>query len=102
MGAKPSERTEAWKSNDAWWKIDGRAVKWLPMAQKMRMTWVTMKKRKMGARIVTDSLTPRRLRTMRRTRTTISAPSLAAAQWAGRKDHRASQPEATEVEMVRT
>ncbi len=55
-----------------------------------------------GAKNVTDSLTPRKLRSMRNPRIKNSNVSLWTIQVCGRKDHKASHPEATDTDMVKT
>ncbi len=72
------------------------------MPPKMSAAWVRRKSPKMGARTVTDSLTPRRLRTTSRPIITASPGSLNGATPAGRKLKTASPPAAMETEMVRT
>ena len=64
--------------------------------------WVTTKTPKIGARIVTDSLTPRRFITTSRPMTSASTSSFAAAHSWGRTEKIWSAPAAIETAMVST
>jgi hypothetical protein len=68
----------------------------------MRITWVNRNRRKIGARMVTDSRTPRRFRTTSTAMATNSIGSFQPCSAGGRKLKMASAPAAIEVVMVRT
>ena len=73
-----------------------------PIPPKMRIAWVTTNRPKIGARIVTDSRTPRRLSTTSTPMTSASTSSLEAAAPGGRTLNTWSAPLAIETEMVST
>src|SRR6476659_5541518 len=95
-GMKPRLEMERWKSEDAPEKIWGRPLRCVQNAYKIMKTCEKTNNINTGARNVTDSFIPRKFRTIRKNKIPNSAGHLKAIQWAGKKDHSASHPEATE------
>ena len=105
MTATPTQ--PSWDT--AWWvswtvpaTMEPRPEAWRRTPYVTSAAWLTMKARKIGVRTNTDSLIPRKLSRMSQPTTANSAGSFSACHWPGMVEKMASQPAATEMEMVRT
>ena len=76
--------------------------RWVAMPKRRANAWVARKTKNIGARISTDSLTPRRFNRIRNTTPAKAKGSRQDCQATGIRENKASAPLATDKAMVRT
>src|ERR1022692_806993 len=102
VGTRPRAEAVLCASWTAPEKTEGSAKKCWATAAKIMAKCVTMNRRKIGTRIVTLSLIPRRLSTTRKARITSFEEKAKWWRCGGSNEKIWSTPEAADVEIVRT